>query len=896
MSFSPHKHRRKNSHLFMEQATSGSSFRGDRSDFELDNLDIPPPLNSRTSDLENQDFILDQNSQASPFPSLGSSLESWYFSKKFGHNRKRITAILIGFLLVVFVLFVIPTFFVKDSSNRREGSNTNKNPKVDVDKRDRTFTIEDVFNGAFSVDSTSFRFIDPPKRLESHDTDPGLYLTLEVEGDTTNLVAKQLFDKQYKKVLCESKFTFAGIEYTVSTASVNYRLDRMILGTNIKSEFRHSSRALYWLKDIETGDIKPINPLGNNDEIVKLSYAKFSPSYNYIYFVHQNDLYFQHSYMERQPVRLTRDGSDTVFNAKPDWIYEEEVMGDEKAIWWAPDDSKFIFARFNDNNVDSYDFSMYTDKDQYPKSRSISYPKPGRPNPTVELFEFNHGEGVLYSVNVDEKIDKELVLYDAAWIDSNHFIFKTADRHSKHLSVKMYDTVKIALKTIRTDDYTRFNGWVDKLKKIMVIPPNAAQGRKEYGYVDVQPDIDGYNHLFYYASPDSKSGRQLTKGNWEITGDGIVGFEYDSNTVFFTANQIHPMGQHLYGVTLNSVGNEGVKTLQDPNSNHDFYQYELSSSCRYALMKMMGPGIPQTEAGSLYEVLKPSESELAIKLSNDANFKKTLERVDLPQTNYKTMKLDDGVEINYIEIKPANMNAKKKYPVLVNVYGGPGSQTFTTRQSILLEQSVASGLDAIVLQIEPRGTGGKGWSFRAWANRKLGYWEPRDVTEVTKKYMSEKKANIDDSKVAIWGWSYGGFTTLKTVEFDKGETFKYAIAVAPVTNWLYYDSIYTERYMDGIETNLDGYQTISVVNEVSSFKNLKRFMLIHGTADDNVHIQNTYEFVDKLNLNKLRNYDMHIFPDSDHSIRYHGAQRIIYEKIYYWLDEAFSGQLESIRH
>ena len=210
---------------------------------------------------------------------------------------------------------------------------------------------------------------------------------------------------------------------------------------------------------------------------------------------------------------------------------------------------------------------------------------------------------------------------------------------------------------------------------------------------------------------------------------------------------------------------------------------------RYAVSKKLGPGPPVKVAGPLTEVLDLANvnGDSVVQLTRDRKFKETIKNYDLPITSYKSMVLSDGIEVNYIEIKPANLDPKKKYPILVNIYGGPGSQSFTTKSSLAFEQSVASGLDVIILQIEPRGTGGKGWSFRSWARGKLGFWEPRDIIEVTKKFLQKNKPHIDENKVAIWGWSYGGFVSLKTVELDNGETFKYSMAVAPVTNWTLYD-------------------------------------------------------------------------------------------------------------
>lgn len=904
-----HTHKRKNSHLFNEQSTSGSSIRTDY-DISMDNLEmenmVPPPIGRTTSipsvpmvstsriDLENQDHTLGN-------PESSESWDDWYLTKKFGQNKRLRTTIysILGILIAyIIVLLIISLSSSKGSNNGNSSGSHKPNIQQNGIKRDKSFDIEDVMKGNFMIDKKNFHFIEPPYTFESHDMDPGLYMTTITNNDGTRFLAKQLFDEMFEKDLGSNKFEYQEHEYVVDTIKVNFALDRLIFATEKIADFRHSSTANYWIKDVTTGIIKPISPYFDSEQPVRLSYAYFSPAYNFIYFVMDNNLYFQDISAEHAPVKVTSDGSQDIMNAKTDWVYEEEVLADDKAIWWAPDDSKFIFAKFNDTDVDSYTFPRYTTNQQYPPLSEIRYPTPSRANPTVELFFYNIGGNTIYNVNMDQKSMKEIILYDAQWLGPKNFLFKITDRFSKKLFVKVFNTDKEELLNTREYNTEEFNGWVEKTKNIFVVPPSEKIKRIDYGYVDTHQDNDGYNHLFYYKSPFASEGQQLTKGEWEITGSGVVGYELETDTIYFTANCYNPMSQNLFAVRLEGDPINELVTLQNPSEKHSFYDYQISSSSRYAVMEYLGPSLPFYAAGTLTNLfsLEDAKNHDVLVLSNEVRREDITNNYNLPITTFKSMTLDDGVSVDYIEIKPATMNVKRKYPLLINVYGGPGSQTFTAKSGISLEQAVVSSLDAIVLQIEPRGTGGKGWKFRSWASGALGYWEPRDITEVTKKFINENAPHINEENVAIWGWSYGGFSTLKTVEFDKGETFKYAIAVAPVTNWLYYDSIYTERYMGNVDANIEKYIEISRLNDVSSFNNMKRFLLLHGTADDNVHIQNTYEFTDRLNIAGIRNYDMHIFPDSDHSIRYHNAQNIIYKKLYYWIEEAFNGLLEKVNH
>ena len=893
-------HKRKNSHLFNEQNTSGSSIRTDY-DTSMDNLELenlaPPPIGRTTSipsvprtvpDLERQTHTSEAVPASAPF----LSWDNIYLTNRFATNKRKMGAVLT--LLVIFILTLVIYPLLTKAPRYDNGSKTNNN----ANSSEKSFTIENVMKGDFQIRKRNFHFIDPPYAFTNQDMDPGLYMTTETTDDETRFYAKQLFDTEFSKDLGPNRFEYNGVEYLVETIKVSFALDKLIFGTTVIDNFRHSSTANYWIKDVESGSIRPITPYFDSDgALVRMSYVRFSPGYNFIYFVFNNNLYFQDIHGQHAPVSVTIDGSADIFNAKTDWIYEEEVFADDEAIWWAPDDSKFMFAKFNDTEVDDYTFPRYTTNQQYSPLTNIKYPKPSRSNPKVQLYFYSIGGGQLFNVNMDHPESDEIILYDAEWVGPENFLFKITDRYSKELSVKVFNTDKIELLNTRSYNTSEYNGWVEKSKKLFVIPPNEENKRNNYGYIDVQPDNEGFNHLFYYDTPQASEGRQLTDGNWEVTGTGILAFDYETDTVYFTGNMFHTMSQNLFAVSIDDKA-KGVVVLQNPSDKHSFYDYKISSSTRFGVMEYEGPHIPVAAAGPLTQVLSESNyrDNNALVLSDEEKRNTILQNYDLPITSYKTTTLQDGTEINYVEIKPRNMDAKRKHPLLVNVYGGPGSQTFTSKNTIALEQAVVSGLQAIVLQIEPRGTGGKGWKYRSYASKQLGYWEPRDIEEVTRKFISENENHINMDRVAIWGWSYGGFVTLKTVEFDKGSIFKYAIAVAPVTNWLYYDSIYTERYMGEVGKNIKSYIEISRVADIESFRNINRLLLMHGTSDDNVHVQNTFEFVDKLNLANVRNYDMHIFPDSDHSIRFHNAQSTIYKKLYYWLQEAFQGNLDDIIH
>ena len=335
-------------------------------------------------------------------------------------------------------------------------------------------------------------------------------------------------------------------------------------------------------------------------------------------------------------------------------------------------------------------------------------------------------------------------------------------------------------------------------------------------------------------------------------------------------------------------------------SNSGVYDITFSSNCKYALLTYEGPGIPFQKIIEL----NPSKSDDKVignkigktlyYLEKNKILENKLKSFSIPKKTFKELNLgkdDNGNDfiVNAIEILPDGFNEtlKNYYPLFFSPYGGPNSQQVIQKFSIGFNEIIASQLNAIVVVVDGRGTGYKGVSFRSLVRGNLGEYEAIDQINTAALYF--KKEYVDCDKVAIFGWSYGGYLTLKTLERDAGKTFKYGLSVAPVTDWRLYDSVYTERYMYTPQENLDGYKKSSV-NNVTSIGQARRFLLIHGTGDDNVHFQHSLVFLDQLNQANIENYDIHIFPDSDHAIRYHNANVIVYDKLLDWTKNAFTGK------
>ncbi|KAI5300729.1 hypothetical protein KEM55_005441 [Ascosphaera atra] len=325
------------------------------------------------------------------------------------------------------------------------------------------------------------------------------------------------------------------------------------------------------------------------------------------------------------------------------------------------------------------------------------------------------------------------------------------------------------------------------------------------------------------------------------------------------------------------------------NSTEDgYYDVSFSHNAAYALLHYQGPSIPWQK------VISTPSNKQAFEdvIEENKDLAKKIEDYALPDITYHRVEVE-GYQLPVKEYRPKDFDPKKKYPVLFNPYAGPNSQSVDQKFSVNFHSYVAATLGYIVVTVDGRGTGFIGRKARCIIRGQLGKYETHDQIAVAKMYAA--KPYIDEKRVAIWGWSYGGYMTLKTLEQDAGETFSYGMAVAPVTDFSFYDSVYTERYMRTPQHNPEGYKNTAITNATALSKSV-RFLVMHGTGDDNVHVQNTLTLLDKLDLAGVDNYDVHVFPDSDHSIYFHNANRMVYGRLNDWLINAFNGEWLNTTH
>ena len=629
----------------------------------------------------------------------------------------------------------------------------------------------------------------------------------------------------------------------------------ILLTTDTRSNWRHSTFARYWVHNVATKETASLSPNVN----ANIAYAAWSPSGHSIAYVLDNDIWVRPDLGSTR--RVTTDGSQTVFNGIPDWVYEEEVLQTSNALWWSSDSRSIAFLQINNSAVNEYPLEFFItptppEPEIYPEVESLRYPKPGTPNPVAHLFRYDLETESASQLDVG---DKEKIISEVKWLGSK--VFHRETNRDATVQDTFVDGDLVDSLNVTTID----GGWFEVTRNTLYVP--ASHGRKS-GYVD-RIIYKGNRHLALITDTTT----MLTTGDWEVV-EGTLTLDTVRDLVYFIATKHSGIDRHLYSVNL-STSEITSMSGDEPG----YYSATFTPSANYYILNYAGPGVP-------WQKIRKVDSDFEMTLEANDLLRDTLDRYDLPQKIYSTITID-GLEMNTVELRPPNFDpsGKTQYPVLFNPYGGPHSQSVSHKFGVDWHSWLASDphMDYIVVTVDGRGTGFMGRKLRTPVRGKIGYWEAHDQIEAAKIWQA--RPYTDSQRFAIWGWSFGGYLTLKVLEAGTG-IFQYGMAVAPVTDWRFYDSVYTERYMGTLEDNKEGYQSTAITN-ITGFSQAKRFLIMHGTGDDNVHFQNTLSLVDQLNLASIENYDMHVFPDSDHGIYFHSANKQVYHRLSNFLRQAF---------
>ncbi|KAK4122993.1 hypothetical protein N657DRAFT_634217 [Parathielavia appendiculata] len=649
---------------------------------------------------------------------------------------------------------------------------------------------------------------------------------------------------------------------------------KVLWAVNYTKQYRHSYFAAYLVQDVATGQTEPLVGDFKGD----IQYATWNPaSSSQIAFVQGNNLFI---WDQGKTSQITNNGGPDMFNAVPDWVYEEEIFGTNHALWYSPDGQYIAFLSFNETGVQTFTIPYFMDNQNvppsYPRELKLRYPKVGTKNPTVALNLFDVKSKSLAPVPIDAWPADELIVGEVAWVTDGHdkLIYRTFNRVQDHEKLMLVDT-KTKTSTV-TRERDGSDGWLDNNQAITYIGQVKRKSDREERsknhdkyYLDLS-DASGWNHLYLFTL-DGRSNITLTSGSWEVAS--ILKVDTARGLVYYTSTESHPTERHVYSVSFIT----GKKTpLVDP-SIPAVWSASFSSQGGYFILRYAGPDVPYQELYSITNTTTPLRT-----INANAKLHAALQSYHLPNITYLDIPHPSGFNLSAMLRLPASFDPFKRYPVLLTPYGGPGAQEVNKAfKPLNWNAYIASDpeLEYITLTVDNRGTGYRGRAFRSAVAGRLGELEAQDQIWAA-KWLAEQSSWVDRERIGIWGWSYGGYLTAKVVEVGD-EAIAFGLATAPVADWRLYDSMYTERYMKTPELNGEGYNK-SAVRGVDGFKGLRGgFLVQHGTGDDNVHFQNAAAFGDLLMGGRVgpEKLEVTFFTDSDHSIRYNGQNAFVYKQL-----------------
>lgn len=612
-----------------------------------------------------------------------------------------------------------------------------------------------------------------------------------------------------------------------------------LLGTSIEPIYRRSSLGQYYLYNLSNQKLTPVA----SDKILNPS---FSPDDSKIAYVKDNDLYYLDINTLKE-TRITSDGKkNAIINGAADWVYEEEFEF-TKAFFWSPDSKSVAFYRFDESDVKEY--SMQVWGALYPVDYKFKYPKAGEMNAVVQIKVYNLEKK--NTVNLDLGSETDQYIPRVMWTQSASTLsVQRMNRLQNHLEILHFDVQSGKGKLV----YEEKNNTYIEVRDDLTYLKNGT-------HFIISNEKSGFRH-FYKVSIADKSMKPLTKGNFECTE--LAGVDEERNLLYFLSHENSVLEQQLYSISLDG------KQKKQLTSGKGYHDVELSADKKFYIDYY-------STAGSPYEisVCLASNGTLVKQLVDNSDLVSKLKGLQLSHAEFIKIETTGKTSLNGYIIKPKNFDSKKKYPVLVTVYGGPGHQTVLNQwggANYLWYQMLAEN-GIIIVGVDNRGTGGRGEKFKKITYGNLGKYEVEDVIE-TANYLGRLEY-IDKSRIGIFGWSFGGYLSSLAITIG-ADVYKLAIAVAPVTSWRFYDTIYTERFLGLPENNSAGYDENSPLSHAAKLKG--KYLLIHGTADDNVHLQNAMEMQRAL-IQANKQYDVFYYPDKNHGI-YGGVTRYhLYKKM-----------------
>ena len=660
--------------------------------------------------------------------------------------------------------------------------------------------------------------------------DGNTYATLEkgklnIYNYKTGKKVNTLFDMRELILPGDSVATPLYSTYTLSDDE-----SKVLFMNNYNPIYRHSYTADFYVYDINNKVLSPLSENGSQ------RLATFSPDATKVAFMRDNNLFIK-DLKTNEELQFTHDGKwNHIINGAPDWVYEEE-FGFAQGFYWSPDSKKIAFYRFDESDVKEYNMQMFNGL--YPEDYKFKYPKAGEDNSIVEIFVYDLETGNTTKMNTGEETD--IYFPRIKWTeDANVLAIQRLNRHQNHLEILAADATT-GQTTVFYDETNPY--YIDVTDNWTFLE----DGKRFL----MTSEKDGYNHIYLYLM-DGTPVKQLTSGDWEVTQ--VYGF--DGKEVYFQAAKNSSVERQIYAVNLKGEMRTLINKVGVNNAR-------FSSNFKYLI------NINSTVDQPYQYVLFDNKGKQVRVLEDNHEFAERMKEYNLAKKELVTITdpafvLPDGtqLEMETWRILPPDFDPNKKYPVLIYVYGGPGHQTVMNswNHSDYDWMQILAQNGIICVSINNRGGGARGQEFKKMTYQQLGKYETEDMITLAKYMASQPYVNPE--KIAIYGWSYGGF--MATSGITKGADYiSTAVAVAPVTNWRYYDNIYTERFMRTPQENPSGYDDNSPINFVENLKG--NYLLCHGSGDDNVHYQNAMELIKAL-VSEGKQFDLMVYPNKNHSI------------------------------
>ena len=693
-----------------------------------------------------------------------------------------------------------------------------------------TFTGKDFRGGRWADEGPVVRYIQPDET-----------------GGVTHLMSIDLETDEQRRLIDGAALHAGDVDRVIAIEEYAYSNDgrRVLLYTDSERVWRRNTKGHYYLYDLDTQQLTPISDRAKGFQM----FAKLDPAGGRVAFVRNRNLYVVN--LETMEERaLTTDGADgTIINGTSDWVYEEE-FGLRDGWSWSPDGRYLAFFKFDESNT--RDFVMTDLLRQYPVETRFRYPKAGEANSEVQIGVIDMATYETRFFDTDtwnEGGDRFEYIPRMGWtpaIDGSYRVWMLRFNRDQNVLDLLYgDPARAGVETVLHEEEAT---WIDVDDKIRFL----ADGR----HFVWSSEIDGYRHLYLYEN-DGELVRQITRGDWEV--ESLAGIDEKRGVLYFTGTIDGPLQRHLYAIPYRDgdAAAAPARITERPGT----HVVDVSADARYFIDRYTSARTP------LVVTLHRIDGEQIRVLEDNRALMDTLAVYQPPAPEFITVPGADGTPLNAYLIKPHDFDPSTEYPVLMYVYGGPGSQTVRDSwggSRYLWHAMLADELGVIVASVDNRGTGGRGKAFKSSTYKHLGIEEAAD--QIAAARFLAGLSYVDADRMGIWGWSYGGYMTLMSMLTGDGpDTFKFGLSVAPVTDWRLYDTIYTERYMSTPRKNEAGYAGSAPLAYAGNLNDHQRLLLAHGDFDDNVHFQNAAQMVNALQAEN-KQFAFMMYPGRNHSI------------------------------